>query len=125
MFLSEFGKIEKRAGAVSPATVTVSGGDFAVYTDSEKRDIAVISPMGYIWKPEVGHDIFVIKADTGTSCILGASQRPEDGMSPGDIMIKNQSGDSIVLKRSGGISIKGNVTVSGTLYASGGVSGGA
>lgn len=124
MFLSELGKSEKSAGAVSPAAVTVSEGGFAVYTDSEKRNVAVISPMGYVWKPEVGRDIFVIKTDTGESCIFGAEQEYED-MSPGDIMIKNQSGDSIVLKRSGGININGNVTVLGTLYASGGVSGGA
>ena len=102
-------------------TVTIGGDSPAVLTDSESRNISVISPGGYIWRPAVGDELLIIKNTDGEKCAVGASKAAAyDEVLPGEVLIYSK-GAHILIKNDGDIEISGNIKVDGSIDAGGGV----
>ena len=53
-------------------TVTVEGGELAVFSSGEKREVKTAAPGGYEWQPKKGEDVLVVR------CLLYTSPSPRD-----------------------------------------------
>ena len=61
-------------------TVTVEGGELAVFSSGEKREVKTAAPGGYEWQPKKGEDVLVdmmaqISRFTGHNCPPSIIQR--------------------------------------------------
>ena len=45
-------------------TVTVEGGELAVFSSGEKREVKTAAPGGYEWQPKKGEDVLVVRGGT-------------------------------------------------------------
>jgi len=100
---------------------TIAGGSAGVVTRGEVRSLPVYGPGGYIWMPESGGTVLVIKGGPGgeEQCVAGTRQQAApEGMQPGEVCIQSPGG-SIFLKRDGTIRLRGNVRLEGTLTVNG------
>ena len=46
-------------------TVTVEGGELAVFSSGEKREVKTAAPGGYEWQPKKGEDVLVVRGGDG------------------------------------------------------------
>lgn len=100
---------------------TIAGGSAGVVTRGEVRSLPVYGPGGYIWMPESGGAVLVIKGGPGgeEQCVAGTRQQAApEGMQPGEVCIQSPGG-SIFLKRDGTIRLRGDVRLEGTLTVNG------
>ena len=67
---------------------TIAGDRVGVLTRGEVRELPVYGPGGYVWLPENGAEVLVIKGGPGgeEQCVAGTAQSeaPRD-MQPGDL----------------------------------------
>ena len=119
MWLSEIKKAG-RNGVINQGCVTIGGSTAAVMTDTERRNVDLCMPGGYLWIPEKGKMALSVRNDNGEQCLLGYTEikTPED-MEPGEILIISAGGAEITLKNDGRILLKGTVFVEGSLYING------
>lgn len=100
---------------------TIAGGSAGVLTRGEVRTLPIYGPGGYLWMPESGGAVLVVKGGPGgeEQCVAGMRQQlPPEGMKPGEVLI--QSGDGAVyLKKDGSIRLRGRVFVEGSLTING------
>lgn len=111
-------EMQNTASAQS-GTVTVEGAEAAVYTSGEDRDVKVVSPRGFFWKPKNGEKVLVIKGGVfgEEAYIVGAVQDKDGGLAAGEVRIANARGDAeIVLRNNGRIDINGNLFINGMPY---------
>jgi len=107
--------------SVSLGEITIGGESAGVMTAAEKRDMAVVSPAGFVWRPKAGQSVLVLKTGEGESFIAGAVQEAEAGsLKSGELRICSDCA-AITLKNDGSISISGNLSLSGSLSVSGDV----
>ncbi|MBQ3404925.1 MAG: hypothetical protein IJG63_05870 [Oscillospiraceae bacterium] len=112
MFLSDRKKNERQSTA-EQGFVTIGGEKAAAFTDSEYRELPVFSPGGYVWRPEPGQGILVVKTGDDGYSIAGAENgRGPDNMANGEVYIKSKSA-SVYLKNNGNIIVDGEVCVRG------------
>lgn len=110
MWLSE--KIARESAAVtgiSQGVVTVGGTAPAVLTDKEERELSVLSPGGYFWRPAPGDRVLLSRESGG--CVLGKLQ-PQRELAPGEIRIQSGSA-SLSLLPSGEIHLTGDIFING------------
>ena len=82
-------------------TVTVEGGELAVFSSGEKREVKTAAPGGYEWQPKKGEDV-------GQSA---------DDLAPGEVRIRSATaGTEIVLRNNGRIDINGLLFINGMPY---------
>ena len=84
--------------------VTLNGEKYAVMEFSEHRNIGVIAPGGYFWKPCIGDEVLVLK-DAG---IVGENTE-NIGLLPGEVCIRSKGGAEIRLLNDGTVRIKGEI----------------
>ncbi len=101
--------------------VTIAGEMTGAFTDGERRNLALVSPGGYHWRPQVGQQVLVLKAGTDgeVPCAVGALEGEFVEMEPGEIYICASGGASIRLGSDGRISLSGDVVIDGTLTVTG------
>ena len=92
-------------------TVTVEGGELAVFSSGEKREVKTAAPGGYEWQPKKG----------GTfgeeAYAVGAVGQSADDLAPGEVRIRSgASGTEIVLRNNGRIDINGLLFINGMPY---------
>lgn len=105
------------AGAAAGfGSVSIGGSSAAVMLEGEKREIATVCPGGFFWSPVPGQEVLVLRDDSGRHCILGVLGDAE-GAVPDELLIK--AGNGTVRLRSDGISLEGEVHISGRLYING------
>lgn len=100
---------------------TIAGGQAGVLTRGEVRSLPVYGPGGYLWMPQNGAQVLVIKGGPGgqEQCVAGMRQaEPEEPMEPGEVLICS-GGASIYLKADGSLVLKGRVCVEGPLVING------
>lgn len=100
---------------------TIAGGQAGVLTRGEVRSLPVYGPGGYLWMPQNGAQVLVIKGGPGgqEQCVAGMRQaKPEEPMEPGEVLIRS-GGASIYLKADGSLVLKGRVCVEGPLVING------
>ena len=101
---------------------TIAGGSAGVVTRGEVRELPVYGPGGYIWMPESGGTVLVIKGGPGgeEQCVAGTRQPAVPaGMRPGEVCIQGPGGGSVFLGLDGTIRLQGDVRLEGTLTVNG------
>ncbi len=102
---------------------TISGRKAGGVTRGEVRDLPVYGPGGYLWTPANGAAALVIKGGPGgeEQCVAGTRPLEEvKQVEPGEVYIYGPGGNSVYLKKDGGIEIQaGQVTVTGGLSVMG------
>ena len=74
---------------------TIAGDSVGVVTRGEVRSLPVYGPGGYVWLPENGNAVLVIKGGPGgeEQCVAGMLQKePPKGMQPGEIYLYGPGG---------------------------------
>lgn len=103
-------------------TTTISGGSVGVLTRGEVRALPVYGPGGYVWLPENGAAVLVIKGGPGgeEQCVTGTRQveAPKD-MKPGEVYLYGPDGASVYLRRGGTVELQGTVSIQGALVVNG------
>lgn len=133
MWLSKREGANKKAAAGSlTGPVTLSGGRIGAWLEGERRGVALFSPGGYHWAPQVGEEVLVLKAgeDGERPCAVGVALPEDETLSPGEVLIRApgsairlspgslllRTGDaSVTLTAKGEVSVKGKFTVNGTV----------
>ena len=104
MWISEQGR--RRAepdGTALVGRVTLPGDPAGVYLAGERRELPVFGPGGYVWRPEEGEQVLVLK--TGQAC------GQDWNLAAGEVLI--YSGSASIRIGGGGIRLTGDVLVNG------------
>lgn len=122
MWLAEQGKQPRTTADADLGVTTISGDSAGVVTRGEVRRLPVFGPGGYVWMPESGGTVLVIKGGPGgeEQCVAGMKQADiPAGMQAGDVYL--HAGKASVWLHSGGrIDLKGTViSVEGELRING------
>ena len=89
-------------------TVTVEGGELAVFSSGEKREVKTAAPGGYEWQPKKGEDVLVVR---------GGTFGEEAYAVGGEVRIRSAAaGTEIVLRNNGRIDINGLLFINGMPY---------
>ncbi len=86
-------------------TVTIEGGELAVFSSGEKREVKTVGPGGYEWQPCKGEDVLIVRGGT-----FG------EALAPGEVRIRSAAGAEIVLHNSGRIDINGLLFINGVPF---------
>lgn len=101
---------------------TIAGSSVGVLTRGEVRSLPVYGPGGYIWLPESGASVLVIKGGPGgeEQCVSGREQAaPPAGMQPGEVYIYGPAGGAVYLRQDGTVELRGRVEINGHLTVNG------
>lgn len=101
---------------------TIAGDSVGVMIRGEVRALPVYGPGGYVWLPENGAAVLVIKGGPGgeEQCVSGMKQRDvPEGMEPGEVFLYGPGENSIYLKRDGTMELRGDVDIRGSLTVNG------
>ena len=122
MWLAEQGKLSRTTADADLGVTTISGGSAGVVTRGEVRQLPVFGPGGYVWMPESGGTVLVIKGGPGgeEQCVAGMKQGDiPRGMQAGDVYL-HAGAASVWLHSDGRIELKGTaVTVEGAFSING------
>ena len=92
--------------------VTLSGAPAGAYLDGERRDLAVLAPGGYFWRPAVGEAVLVLKQEGEPGCVAGV--RCGGNLDPGEVLIRAGQGDAAIrLENNGTVNLTGQVLING------------
>ena len=103
-------------------TTTITGDRVGVVTRGEVRSLPLYSPGGYVWMPESGGAVLVIKGGPGgeEQYVAGMEQQEvPKGMRPGEVWIYGPGDNAVYLKNNGSIELKGRVEIQGSLFING------
>lgn len=98
---------------------TIAGESTGVLTRGEVRSLPVYGPGGYVWLPENGAAVLVIKGGPGgeEQCVAGMQQKESPvGMQPGEVFLYGPGNNSIYLKQDGTVDIRGRLVINGEAY---------
>lgn len=101
---------------------TIAGDSVGVLTRGEVRAVPIYGPGGYIWMPENGGVVLVVKGGPGgeEQCVCGMKQgAPPKGMLPGEVLVYGPGENCVYLKRDGKVVLRGEVCVEGSLWING------
>ena len=100
-------------------TVTVEGGELAVFSSGEKREVKPAAPGGYEWQPKKGEDVLVVRGGTfgEEAYAVGVVEAAASGLAPGEVRIRSGTGTAeIVLHNNGRVDINGLLFINGMPY---------
>ena len=99
-------------------TVTVEGGELAVFSSGEKREVKTVGPGGYEWQPCKGEDVLIVRGGTfgEESYAVGVPEQAGEALAPGEVRIRSAAGAEIVLHNSGRIDINGLLFINGVPF---------
>ena len=99
-------------------TVTVEGGELAVFSSGEKREVKTATPGGYEWQPRKGEDVLIVRGGIfgEESYAVGVPEQANEALAPGEVRIRSAAGAEIVLRNSGRIDINGLLFINGTPF---------
>ena len=99
-------------------TVTIEGGELAVFSSGEKREVKTVGPGGYEWQPCKGEDVLIVRGGTfgEESYAAGVPEQAGEALAPGEVRIRSAAGAEIVLHNSGRIDINGLLFINGVPF---------
>ncbi|ANU40418.1 hypothetical protein ADH75_18440 [Flavonifractor plautii] len=114
MWISEQGR--RRAepdGTALVGRVTLPGDPAGVYLAGERRELPVFGPGGYVWRPEEGEQVLVLKTGQAgeAPCVAGQACGRDWNLAAGEVLI--YSGSASIRIGGGGIRLTGDVLVNG------------
>ena len=101
---------------------TIAGDSVGVMTRGEVRTVPIYGPGGYVWMPESGAAVLVVKGGPGgeEQCVCGMKQSaPRKGMRPGEALGDGPGGNAGYLKQDGTLELRGKGGVEGSLLVNG------
>lgn len=123
MWLSKQMKLPVQTADADLGVTTIAGDSVGVSTRGEVRDLPVYGPGGYVWLPEGGAGVLVIKGRPGgeEQCVAGMKQvQPPRGMLPGEVFLSTSGGASVFLRKDGSLELKGTkISIQGELSVNG------
>lgn len=114
MWLSSQSRKAQRSGqGAETGVVTLEGEKTAVYLAGERRDLPVLSPGGYCWRPAEGETVLVLKSGADGEELWVAGM-PGDGtdLAPGEVRIQSRRA-AVFLGNDGSIDLRGTVKLNG------------
>ena len=89
------------------------GDPAGVYLAGERRELPVFGPGGYVWRPEEGEQVLVLKTGQAgeAPCVAGQACGQDWNLAAGEVLI--YSGSASVRIGGGGIRLTGDVLVNG------------
>ena len=121
MWISRQMKKSVPTADADPGMTTISGEHAGVLTRGEVRALPVYGPGGYIWMPENGDMVLVMKGGPGgeEQCVAGMRQSSAPaGMKPGEICLQGKN-CSVYLDRDGTVRLRGRIEIDGELRING------
>ena len=110
---SQSRKTQRSDQGAETGVVTLEGEETAVYLTGERRNLPVLSPGGYCWRPAGGETVLVLKsgADGEELWVAGV---PGDGtdLAPGEVRIQSRQA-AVFLGNDGSIDLRGTVKLNG------------
>ena len=99
-------------------TVTIEGGELAVFSSGEKREVKTVGPGGYEWQPCKGEDVLIVRGGIfgEESYAVGVPEQAGEALAPGEVRIRSAAGAEIVLRNSGRIDINGVLFINGVPF---------
>lgn len=99
-------------------TVTIEGGELAVFSSGEKREVKTVGPGGYEWQPCKGEDVLIVRGGTfgEESYAVGVPEQAGEALAPGEVRIRSAAGAEVVLHNSGRIDINGLLFINGVPF---------
>lgn len=100
-------------------TVTIEGGELAVFSSGEKREVKTVGPGGYEWQPCKGEDVLIVRGGTfgEESYAVGVPEQADEALAPGEVRIRSAAaGTEIVLHNNGRIDINGLLFINGVPF---------
>ena len=99
-------------------TVTIEGGELAVLSSGEMREVKTVGPGGYEWQPCKGEDVLIVRGGTfgEESYAVGVPEQAGEALAPGEVRIRSAAGAEIVLHNSGRIDINGLLFINGVPF---------
>ena len=99
-------------------TVTIEGGELAVFSSGEKREVKTVGPGGYEWQPCKGEDVLIVRGGTfgEESYAVGVPEQAGEALAPGEVRIRSAAGAEIVLHNTGRIDINGLLFINGVPF---------
>ena len=97
-------------------TVTIEGGELAVFSSGEKREVKTAAPGGYEWRPRKGENVLVVRGGTfgEEAYAVGVVEAAASGLAPGEVRIRSGTGTAeIVLHNNGRVDINGLLFING------------
>lgn len=85
--------------------VTIPGDPACVWMGSERRDAPLFGPGGYVWRPNLGDEVLVLKTGEGF-CVAGV-RNSGAYLAPGEVAILGQNNTQILLRSNGVIQMSG------------------
>ena len=72
-------------------TVTIEGGELAVFSSGEKREVKTAAPGGYEWRPRKGENVLVVRGGTfgEEAYAVGVVEAAASGLAPGEVRIRS------------------------------------
>ena len=122
MWLAQSMKRQAPTADADQGVSTIVGAQMGVVTRGEVRQLPIYGPGGYVWLPESGASVLVIKGGPGgeEQCVCGGKQAAvPQGMQPGEVYLYGPKGSSVYLRQDGTIQLTGRVAVTGTLVVNG------
>lgn len=99
---------------------SIAGEQVGVVTRGEVRALPVYGPGGYVWLPENGSGVLVIKGGPGgqEQSVAGTLQKAAPaGMKPGEVYLYGPGDNSVYLRQDGTVEISGRLVINGQPYA--------
>ena len=100
-------------------TVTIEGGELAVFSSGEKREVKTVGPGGYEWQPRKGENVLIVRGGIfgEESYAVGVPEQTGEALEPGEVRIRSAAaGTEIVLHNNGRIDINGVLFINGMPY---------
>lgn len=123
MWLSKQIKPQPPTADADLGVTTIAGGSAGVITRGEVRELPVYGPGGYVWLPDSGTAVLVIKGGPGgeEQCVAGAKQaQAPKNMEPGEVYLYGPNGNSVYLRKNGDVEVQGEtVSIRGNLMING------
>ena len=99
--------------------MTIEGGELAVFSSGEKREVKTVGPGGYEWQPRKGEDVLIVRGGIfgEESYAVGVPEQTGEALEPGEVRIRSAAaGTEIVLHNNGRIDINGVLFINGMPY---------
>lgn len=121
MWLAKQSKRPQVTADTDLGLTSIAGERAGVVTRGEVRELPVFGPGGYVWLPDDGNTVLVIKGGPGgeEQCAAGMKQASApEGMRPGEVYL-HAGKSSVWLHSDGTIELRGDVRVKGSLQING------
>lgn len=115
MWVSKQSKKRGSEAAAQVGLVTAGGQENGIYLGTQRCGLPVLAPGGYRWRPKTGEQVLVLKTGAAGEkpCVLACREEVAAPLQPGEVELYAPN-CGLKLTESGGVEVRGNVSVNGT-----------